>query len=94
MTPKVAGDPAARGPTDVGRYELDDREQREGEGKGPREAIAELRPDLAVRADAAGVVVRRAGDEPRTELRQEVLPFLLSQPFALPAVAYCVQPLP
>jgi hypothetical protein len=42
-----------------------------GEDGGPQESIAELAPDLRVRADAAGIVITCAGDQSRAKDLQE-----------------------
>jgi hypothetical protein len=62
VTPEVCCDAAARHTSDLARDDLDYRQQREAQGEGPGEAIAELRADLAVRADPARVVVGRPSD--------------------------------
>ncbi len=46
---------------------LDRGEQRVSEEQGPGQAKAELRADLAVSPYAAGIVVRRAGNQSRPE---------------------------
>jgi len=79
VTPEVCCDAPARDSPDLGRDDLDDGQKREAQGEGPGEAVAELRADLAVRADAAGVVVGCPRDEARAEFRQERAPTMLCQ---------------
>ena len=63
----IAGDPHSGHTADAGADLLDRGHQREGEQHHPAHAKAELCPSLGVGGDAAGIVVRRAGDQPRAE---------------------------
>ena len=45
--------------------------QRKGEERQPEQPVPKLAPDLGVGADAAGIVVAGAGDQPRAEPLQE-----------------------
>ena len=67
MPLQVAGDASAGYPADLGGDLLDCDHQRKAEDEGPREVITELRADLAVRADAAGIIVSRAGNQTGAE---------------------------
>ena len=60
-------EPVPRDQAEARRHLLDRRGHGENDDGGPDEREAECRPDLGVGADAGRVVVRRAGDEPRTE---------------------------
>lgn len=57
MASQIAGDSGTRDSPDLGGDLLDYDHQRKTEDKGPGKAIAELGADLAVGADAAGIVV-------------------------------------
>lgn len=71
MTADVAGDAASGDATDLGRHLLDNEQQRKAEHEGPGQPVSELGPHLAVRADATGVVIGGAGDQPRPQPAQE-----------------------
>ncbi len=60
---QVAGDTAARHPSDPRADFLDGAHQRPAKEEGPAEVEAELRAGLGIGGDAAGIVVRGAGDE-------------------------------
>jgi hypothetical protein len=79
MAPEIRGDPPARHPADLGRDDLDHGEQREAQRKGPRKLVAELRTDLAVRTNAAGIVVGGARNQPWAKPRQETAVLLFGQ---------------
>ena len=68
MASQVAGDTAAGDPSDFRCDKLNDSEQREGERERPRQRVPELGTNLAMRSDAAWIVVGRTGDETGTEL--------------------------
>ena len=70
---EVARDAPARDAPDLGADLLDARHQRVREQHGPEQPIAELRPDLGVRRDAAGVVVGRPRDQPRPQRLEQPL---------------------
>ena len=67
IPPHVGGDALARHPPDLGADHLDRAHERIGKKEGPGEGVAEGRARLRVGRDAAGVVVRSAGYQPRTE---------------------------
>ncbi|MFN9939255.1 MAG: hypothetical protein ACK56I_07250 [bacterium] len=71
MTAKVARDPGAGDAADQCGDLLDHHHQRKTQNKGPGQAVAKLRTYLAVGANAAGVIVRCAGDQSRPQLREE-----------------------
>ena len=54
--------------TDACRHGLDRHHQRIAEQLSPEHGVPELRADLRIRGDTAGIVVRRAGDQARAEL--------------------------
>jgi hypothetical protein len=84
MPPEVSGDSAPGDPSDLGGDELNDRQQRKGQREGPRKRVAEARADLAVRANAARIVVGGASDNARPEFRQEAVVLFLCQLIPLP----------
>ena len=51
---------------------LDRHHQREAQQHGPADAVTELRAGLAVGADPRRIVVRRTGDQPRSERLDEI----------------------
>ena len=61
----------AGGEADAGADLLGDEERNLGCEQHPQEVIAELRPGERVRRDAARIVVGEAGDDARTEDRQD-----------------------
>src|SRR3954453_20264684 len=67
MLAEVAGNAMPRGAAEAGADLLDRHHQRIGQQHCPADAEAELRAGLAVGADARGIVVRRASDEPWPE---------------------------
>jgi hypothetical protein len=48
------------------------RHDRNREDRRPQLRVAELRPRLRVGGDRRRIIVRCAGDKPRTELREEI----------------------
>ena len=77
MAADICGDPTTGHAPDLCRDLLNDDHQREGEDERPGEAIAKLRADLAVRANARRIVVRRPGDEAGAEAGEEAFAVLL-----------------
>ena len=71
MAAQVLCDAGAGHPPDLRRHFLDDDHQRKGQHEGPGQGIAELCADLAMRTDAARIVVGRAGDKPRPQPAEE-----------------------
>jgi len=67
VSPQVLRDAASGGRANLRADRLDRGQQRVAEQHCPGQAIAELRADLAIGADAARIVVGRAGDETGTE---------------------------
>ena len=67
----IPGDANTGDAADVSRDFLNDDHQRKAENECPGEAVAELGTDLAMGADAAGIVVRRAGDQAWAERLEE-----------------------
>ena len=69
----VGGEAFAGDPADARADRLDRRHQRKGQRHGPQHVEAELRAGLRIGGDAAGIVVRHAGDQPRPDARQRML---------------------
>ena len=63
----VGGEPVPGDPADTRADDLNADHQRRGEEHRPQQAVAVLRAGLRIGGDAARIVVRRAGDEPRPE---------------------------
>ena len=59
----VGGQAAPRNAADARADELDRDHQRQRQRHGPQHRVAELRAGLGIGGDAAGIVVRRAGDQ-------------------------------
>ncbi len=74
MMLEIAGDAAPGHPADPRADLLDRAHQRPGEEHHPGKAEAELRADLRVSGDAAGIVVRRASDEARPQHLEQFRP--------------------
>ena len=68
----VRREPLAGCAADEGAHALDGRHERVGERHGPEHVEPELRAGLRVGRDAARIVVRRTGNEPRSHARQRV----------------------
>jgi len=68
---KVSGYAAPGDPADFGGDLLNDGEQGKAQDECPGQPIAELGTDLAVGADSAGVIIRRAGDQTRSQLGEK-----------------------
>jgi hypothetical protein len=64
---QISGDAKAGDAADPRADLLDRRNQRIAEHQRPGQAVAELCTDLGIGGDAAGIVVRRAGDEARPQ---------------------------
>ena len=75
MPPQIVRDTAPGHAADLGADQLDRDEQRITHHHRPGEPQPELRADLAVRADAAGIVVRRAGHQPGADGLADVAVF-------------------
>ncbi len=63
MPPQVAGDAVSGDAADAGADLLDRHHQRIAEHQRPGQAKAELRADLRIGRDTAGIVVRCASDQ-------------------------------
>src|SRR5580658_7463154 len=74
MLAEVGGDALAGNAADPCADLLDRHHQRPGEQHDPARRIAELGSGLRIGGDAAGVVVGRAGDQPRSENGEEAAP--------------------
>ena len=66
--PQVLAEACPCDPADVRADQLHCSHQRIGEDHGPQQAVAELRARLGVSGDAAGIVVRGAGHDARTDV--------------------------
>jgi hypothetical protein len=64
---QIAGDAEAGDATDPRANLLDRCHQRVAEHQRPGQAVPELRADLRIGGDAAGVVIRRPGDQARPQ---------------------------
>jgi hypothetical protein len=64
MPPQITSDAKAGHPADPRADLLDRCHQRVAEQQRPGEAISELRADLRIGGDAAGIVIRRPGIKP------------------------------
>ena len=71
----IGGQPFAGDPADPGADRLDRGHEGIGQDRHPDQAEAELGPDLGVGGDAAGIVVRRPGDQARTQPGEQGLAF-------------------
>ena len=69
MPPEIGGDAAPGDAADPGADLLDRGHQRIGEHHRPADGVAELRADLGIGRDAAGIVVGGAGDQSGAENR-------------------------
>ena len=76
----VGGEAFAGHPADARANRLNRRHQRIGQRHGPQHVEAELRARLRIGGDAAGIVVRHAGDQARPDPRQRM--FLQALPRA------------
>ena len=63
MPTDISGEASTRHPAHLSADQLDRAHQRIGEQQRPAHAVAELRAGLGIGGDAAGVVVRSAGDQ-------------------------------
>ena len=63
MPTHISGETSTRYPAHLSADQLDCAHQRIGEEQRPAHAVAELRAGLGIGGDAAGVVVRSAGDQ-------------------------------
>lgn len=68
MALQVVGDAMPRDRANARTDQLGDDQQRVAEHHDPREAEAELRANLAVGTDTAGIIIRRAGDQSGAKL--------------------------
>ena len=67
MPAQIAGDAKAGDAADAGADLLDRDHQRVAEHQRRGQAVAELRADLRIGGDPAGIVIRRPGDQARPE---------------------------
>jgi hypothetical protein len=77
MAPHVAGETPAGDPANMCADQLDRAHQRIGEQQRPPQAVAELRACLGISGDAAGIVVRSAGDQAGAHNIAQLRPFRL-----------------
>jgi hypothetical protein len=68
---EILGQPAPRHPPDVCTDELNSRHQRVCQHHGPEHIEAELRAGLRIGGDAAWIIIRRSGDEARSQLLED-----------------------
>ena len=73
----IAGQPAPGNPANLRANDLNRTHQRIGEEKRPPQRVAKLSASLRVSRNSAWIIVRRAGDEARTEDVGELRPVRL-----------------
>ena len=59
---KICRNPSTGYPSDIATGFLDSYHKRVAEEHGPQHSVAELGTDLGIGGNAAGIIVRRAGD--------------------------------